>query len=951
LKFYKHILLYFVILSHFLKVEAQNAVFWHDYQLKNMSLDEKIGQLFMVAAYSNKDADHTIQIENLITNYHIGGLIFFQNDPLKQAYLTNYYQSISKTPLMIGIDGEWGLSMRLQKTQKFPYSITMGALSSDSLVYEVGVAIAQQCKRLGIHINFAPDIDINNNPNNPIIGFRSFGDNKEKVAKYGAAYSKGMMSEGVLSCAKHFPGHGDVGVDSHHDLPVVNKSRKEIDTLELYPFKYLIKDGVASIMVAHIHYPALDNRPNRSTSLSKYVIDTLLKKELNFQGLVFTDALNMKGVAKHFAPGYVDLEAFLAGNDILLFSENVPLAISLIKEAILNGQITEDELNKRVAKILYWKQFAGLDHYAPIDFKNLNTDLLNSQYDGLLQNVANQSVTLVQDAKKLLPLDKHHKTMVIAFGDLNFSEWQKTLKKHQNIHFVRVPKGIPINKQNQLFIELSSYKNIVISLHQPKVWNQQSAGFENSDILWINQLAKTKKVVLVNFASPYVLSKFDGNITLINAYEDETYYQKSSADLIFGKLKNKSQLPVKISIQTPTIDLPTTKGFKANVMGVDTNILKNIAPIAKQLIDKKGAPGCRIIALKDGQVIYNEAFGHLNYDKKKKVNDSTIYDIASITKIAATTLSVMKLYDDGKLNLSQTLGFYLPELKNTNKANLIISDVLQHRAGLKAWIPFYKETLPYIDSIYCSKEDSAFCIKVADNFFMLRANKDTLYKRILSSELESKTYRYSDLSMMLMQLVVERISGKPLDEFVYQNFYQPMGLRNIGYNPWKTHDLKNIAPTQQDRLFRQQEICGYVHDPGAAMLGGVSGHAGIFSTAQDLAMLMQMLNDGGMYNGKQFIQASTIQKFTVYQRNDSRRGLGFDKPDFSGNTSPSSIYGSPLTFGHTGFTGTCTWVDPKYNLVFVFLSNRICPDEENKELINGNYRTKIQDILYKAIGL
>jgi beta-N-acetylhexosaminidase len=916
-----------------------------------MSLDEKIGQLFMVAAYSNKGADHTIQIENLITNYHIGGLIFFQNDPLKQAYLTNYYQSISKTPLMVGIDGEWGLNMRLQKTQKFPYAITMGALNSDSLVYEVGVAIAQQCKRLGIHINFAPDIDINNNSNNPIIGFRSFGDNKEKVAKYGAAYSKGMMSEGVLSCAKHFPGHGDVGVDSHHDLPVVNKSKSEIDTLELYPFKYLIKDGVASIMVAHIHYPALDNRPNRSTSLSKYVIDTLLKKELHFQGLVFTDALNMKGVAKHFAPGYVDLEAFLAGNDVLLFSENVPLAISLIKNAILNGQISEEDLNKRVAKILYWKQFAGLDHYKPIDLKKLNADLLNLQYDKLLQNVANQTVTLVQDSKKLTPINKNNKTVVIAFGDLTNSEWQKHLKKHQNIHFIQVPKGIAVSKQNQLFIELSSYKNIIVSLHQPKVWSQQTSGFESTDIEWINKLSKTKKIILVNFASPYVLSKFDGNITLINAYEDETFYQKASADLIYGTLRNKSQLPVKINIQTPTINLPTTKGFKANAMGVDTNILKDIAPIAKQLIDKKGAPGCRIIALKDGQVIYNEAFGHLNYDKRKKVNDSTIYDIASITKIAATTLSVMKLYDEGKLNLSQTLGFYLPELKNTNKANLIISDILQHRAGLKAWIPFYKETLPYIDSIYCTKEDSAFCIKVADNFYMLRANKDTLYKRIFSSELESKTYRYSDLSMMLMQLVVERISGKPLDEFVYQNFYQPMGLRNIGYNPWKTHDLKNIAPTQQDRLFRQQEICGYVHDPGAAMLGGVSGHAGIFSTAQDLAMLMQMLNDGGMYNGKQYIQASTIQKFTVYQRNDSRRGLGFDKPDFSGKTSPSSIYGSPLTFGHTGFTGTCAWVDPKYNLVFVFLSNRICPDEENKELINGNYRTKIQDILYKAIGL
>ncbi len=934
-----------------LKSNAQDADFWYDHQLKKMTIDEKIGQLFMVAAYSNKEASHTAQIEELILKYHIGGLIFFQNSPLKQAYLTNYYQSLSNTPLMIGIDGEWGLSMRLQNTQKFPYAITLGALPNDSLVFQYGSALAKQCKRLGIHINFAPDIDINNNPNNPIIGFRAFGDKKEKVAKFGTAYSNGMLSEGVLSCAKHFPGHGDVSIDSHKDLPVVNKTLAELDTLELYPFRELIKNGVASIMVAHLQYPALDNRPNRSTSLSKFVIDTLLKQTMKFEGLVFTDALNMKGVAKHFAPGYVDLEAFLAGNDVLLFSENVPLAFELIKSAILNAQISEDELNHRVRKILKWKEFAGLNNYAPIDLDSLTIDLQGKENEALIQSIANQTITLFSDSKNLIPINKNEKTALVTIGDLDQSMWSEYLKKHDNVKVIRLAKGSPLSKQNQAIISLSEYKQVIISLHQPKVWNQQTAGFENTDIQFINQLANKKKLIVVNFANPYVLAKFNKNITLINAYEDLSYFQKASADVLYGIIKPVGTLPVFITPQTPTINLPTTKNYKANALGVDSTILKDIDPIVSQLIDKKGAPGCRIIAIKDGQVIYNKSFGHLNYDKSTRVNEQTIYDIASITKIASTTLAVMKLFDEGRLDLNKTIGDYVPQAIGTNKGSLVISEVLQHRAGLKAWIPFYKETLPFIDSIYCAKEDSAYCIKVADNFFMLKANKDTLYKRIFTSPLESRVYRYSDLGLMLMQLVVENITGQALDEYVSTHFYKPMQLNSMGYNPWKIHDRNNIAPTQMDRLFRQQEICGYVHDPGAAMLGGVSGHAGVFSNAQDLAQLMLMINDGGTYKGKEYIKSSTIQRFTAYQRGDSRRGLGFDKPDFSGNTSPASIFGSPLTFGHTGFTGTCAWADPKYNLVFVFLSNRICPDEENKELINGNYRIKIHDILYKSIGL
>ncbi len=944
---FKILFLSFVFLFYFQSAQAQNVDFWYDAQLKKMTIDEKIGQLFMVAAYSNRDAAHTAEIDNLILNYHIGGLIFFQNDPLKQAYFTNYYQAQSTVPLMIGIDGEWGLAMRLQNTQKFPYALTLGALTNDSLMYQVGAAIALQCKRIGIHINFAPDVDINTNPKNPVIGFRSFGDNKYRVAQLGAAYSKGMMSEGVLSCAKHFPGHGDVAVDSHHDLPVVDKALSQIDTAELYPFYYAIKEGVAAMMIGHINYPQLDNRPNRSASLSAYVIDTLLKQRMHFEGLVFADAMNMKGVAKYYTGGEADLEAFKAGNDVILFSDNVVAGINRIKRAISEGAITEKELDQRVLKILKYKQNVGLNQYQPIELNNLENDLKGDENKALLQTVANQTVSVIKDQKYVLPLHSAKHTVAICIGEAKGSQWSTYLKAKGIHEVIQVEKNTSEKNIQAVLKKVEHATHVIVSLHSPKVWSQQSAGYTANDFKLIQMLAAKKNTIVIGFCNPYAMQYVNKKAAMIAGYEDLDPYHQAAIQILFGHLKSNGLLPVKIDLST-THTLPTVNTASTSTINFET--LQSIDGIVAQLMQKRGAPGCRVLALKDGKEIFNKSYGYLNYNKKKAVNDSTIYDIASITKIASTTLVIMKLYDEGKLNLEATLGTYLPQAKGTNKENLVIADILQHRAGLTAWIPFYKETLPFIDSIYCAKADSAYCIKVADKFFMLKANKDTIYKRVFASALESSTYRYSDLSMILMQLVVEKISGVPLDEYVKNNFYKPMGLQHIGYLPWKTHDLANIAPTQEDRLFRQQEICGYVHDPGAAMLGGVGGHAGVFSTVADLGAIMQMLNDGGLYKGKQYISKATIVKFTSYQRSDSRRGLGFDKTDLSGKTSPASTMGSALMFGHTGFTGTCAWADPKCNLVFVFLSNRICPDEENKELINGNYRTRIQDVLYKAIG-
>jgi beta-N-acetylhexosaminidase len=920
------------------RLNAQVPEFWYEYQLKQMSLDEKIGQLFMVAAYSNKDAQHTLDLENQVLNYHVGGLVFFQNDPLKQAYLSNYLQSISKVPLMLGIDAEWGLAMRLQHTQKFPYAITLGALQKDSLAFEIGAAIGRDLKRLGMHINFAPDVDINVNPKNPIIGFRAFGDDKKRISFTADAFSKGMLSEDVLSCAKHFPGHGDVHTDSHLDMPEVDKSYQQLDTSEFYPFKYLIQQGVPSIMVAHIFYPQLDSRPNRPASLSKYIIDTVLRQKMNFDGLVITDALNMKGVSKYYEPGFLELEAFLAGNDVLMFSENVPKAFELIKDAILKGLVSEAELDRRVTRILKWKKVAGLDQYKPIETSHLLKDLNSNKNDNLLQSVANQTVEIVRDPQDLIRQLENSKTVFVTVGDLLESSWKTEASAHGFSHFISMDKDANAEKQGGLLNKLGPYSTVVISLHQAKFWKQEKAGYTENDFALIKLLAKKKKVIVVGFCNPYVLQYLPDNVTVVAGYEDLPYFHHAVLDLITGKITQKGKLPIKLRTYS--------NANESTGSIINTNKLNEIDGIVQQLMQKKAAPGCRVLVLREGKEVFNRSYGYLNYDKLRKVNDSSMYDIASVTKIAATTLAVMKLYEEGKIDLQKTLGHYLPQVQGSNKADLVLSEILQHRAGLTAWIPFYKETLPYIDSIYCAIEDSAFCVKVADKLFMLKANKDTIYKRIFDSPLEAKVYRYSDLSMILMQLVVEKVSGKSLDQYVDEKFYKPMGLKYITYNPWKKQKTDNIAPTQSDRLFRQQELCGYVHDPGAAMLGGVSGHAGIFSTASDLAALMQMLVQGGNYNGKEYLKLSTIKKFTSYQNLDSRRGLGFDKPDFTGKISPASTLGSHQMFGHTGFTGTCTWADPKSGLVFVFLSNRICPIEENKELITGNYRTRIQDVIY-----
>ena len=939
---------------------------WVDSVINSMSIDEKIGQLFMVAAYSNKGQEHIDKINYLIKNYHIGGLIFFQGGPVRQANLTNKYQINSKIPLLIAADWEWGLAMRLDSTIRYPRQMMLGAIQNNQLIYEMGVEIAKQCNRIGTQVNFAPVIDINNNPKNPVIGSRSFGENRENVANKGYYYAKGLQDNNILATGKHFPGHGDTDTDSHKALPIINHNRARLDSVELYPFKQLFNAGLGGVMVAHIHIPALDSTKNIATTLSKKVSTDLLKTELGFKGIAFTDALNMKGVSSYFEPGVVDLMALKAGNDILLFPKSVEKAVAKIKDAIAKGEINEDYINERVRKILAVKYWVKLDNYKTIDTKNIYKDLNNNNAKLIKRKLIENAITLVKNNKNYLPfigLDTL-KIASVSVGNAKETEFQKTLKLYANVKSFNINKFAKEEVWNDLSKKLKDYNLIIVSFHKTNRIPKKNYGISFASMKQVEKLAKIHNVVIDVFANPYSLKHFeniDNFKAVIVSYNDWKLTQNISAQVLFGGIAVKGKLPISINskysegvgvlINKP-IRLKYTSPTDANMRG---DLLYKIDSIAINGITEKAYPGCQIIAAKDGKIFYNKSFGTQKYDRKIKIDEYSIYDIASITKVVATTASLMKLYDEDKFDFNKTLSDYLPELDSTNKANLLIKDVLTHQARLTAWIPFYLKTIKNDSikkAIYSNSLTKNKSTIVADNLYILNSFKDTMFQRIYKSKLrKKKEYKYSDLGFYLMQQVIETQTKESLDKYVYNNFYSKIGAYTMGFNPLNRFAKEQIVPTENDTYFRNQLIQGYVHDMGSAMMGGVAGHAGVFCNANDLAKIMQMFLNYGSYGGQEYIKPSTIELFSTCQFcPENRRGLGFDKPLMPHQgAGPTCDLVSEKSYGHTGFTGSYAWVDPENGILYIFLSNRIYPDMENKKLIKMGIRTKIQEVIYKSI--
>ena len=942
---------------------------WTDSVLNSLSNEEKIAQLMVVRAHSNLGADHVAKVTNDIKQYNVGALCFFQGGPVRQANLTNLYQSIAKTPLMVTIDGEWGLGMRLDSVTKFPYQLTLGSVSDENLIYRMGLAVGDQCKRIGVHVNYAPVVDINNNPNNPVIGYRSFGEDKYKVSKYGVAYMKGMQDAGIMACAKHFPGHGDVDVDSHYDLPVINKTTKELDSMELVPFRAIFDAGVGSVMIAHLSIPSIDNTKNVATSISKNSVTDLLRNKMGYQGLTFTDALEMKGVAKYFPGGTIAVEALIAGNDMLCLPASVPETIEAVKKAIADKRLTWEDINAKVRKVLMSKYNLGLNQTQFVDTKNLLEDL-NAKTDAIRYEVAQGSLTLLTEARFTasrndyaeIPLTaKQKKIAYVGIGTTELNAFGKRMKDDLDANVFLLSYKDGKEKADEILKEVQKdgkYDAIIIGVHNYSLRPAENFGLSPVALNLYKELNFIKTITLT-FGNVLATKNFCDAWTLVACYQDDDITQQAAADLLEGRIKSVGKLPVSVCrfkfgegivYGKPK---PTKEEMKVKMQVIDSIALDGIA--------KKAFPGCVILAVHKGDIVYHKAFGNYEYNSSSPaMSPESIFDLASVTKISATTVSVMKLYEEGRLKLDDKLKDYLSWVKGTNKEDLKIDDILLHQAGLIPFIAFYKETIDAgtgnpNPAIYSSKQQKGYGVRVAENIYLRNDWQDTMMYRILKSPLGPKNkYVYSDNDFIFLGKIVEEITGMTLDQYAQKTFYEKIGMYSTGFKPRNRYQLECLVPTETEKHFRQQTTRGDVHDEGASMFGGVAGHAGLFSNAYDLSLLYQMLLNGGELNGVRYLKPETIKFFTAYHSKVSRRGFGFDKPEKDNalrkDPYPSSL-ASAETFGHTGFTGTCVWVDPKADLVYIFLSNRVYPTRDNGKLSNMGIRGKIQDAIYRAIGI
>ena len=946
----------------------KDAQRWADSVQSTMSLDEQIGQLIMVAAYSNRDSTHLQELASLVTDYGVGGLIFFQGAPMAQSNMLNQLQHLSKVPLWVGMDAEWGHGMRLDSTMKFPHQLTLGAIRDDEAIYEMGLAIGRQFKRLGMHMNYAPVLDVNNNIENPVINFRSFGENRSNVATKGVAYIRGLQDEGIMAVGKHFPGHGDVTVDSHLDLPVIPHTRRRIDSLELFPFDAAIRSGVSGIMVGHLSVPVLDATSNLPTTLSKPTVTDVLRDSLQFDGMIMTDALNMGGITRHFEPGVIEAKALEAGNDLLLFPGDVPAAVSGIQAALRSGSLSARDIREKCRRVLVLKYQLGLSEPDFVDLEGLWEDLNGIEDSLLLRKLYRSALTVLKNDSSMLPL-KRLDTLRIAslnIGTSNPDIWQERLGMYTEVdHFVlrhdRIAEDGP-----GLLEKLDQYNLLVLGVDSLSKWPGKNYGVGSDLPPFITALTSSIPTVLTWFNNPYGLSRLEstsGIKALIVGYQEEEVVRDFAAQLVFGGISANGRLPVSVRPEFPEGSGMDVEGeLRLSYMwpeeaGLDRQVLElGLDSIANYALEEGVAPGIQVFVAKDQKVVYHSAFGYHTYDSLKSVVRDDLYDLASITKVTGALPALMRLHDQGKFSLDASLGMYLDDFEKGNKKDIPMRRILSHNARLEAWIPYWRTTLKkngkFKRKTLSADSSEVYSIKLTDRLFLYQDYKANIYKQIRKSKLlPDAGYVYSGLSFYLYPEIVSSLTGEDFETHLASTFYRPLGAKTITYNPYKQFKLDRIIPTEVDTFFRKELIHGKVHDEGAAMMDGVSSNAGLFATANDLAKLMQMYMNMGTYGGERYISANTMEKFTFchYCEEGNRRGLAFDKPVLENKENGSTaIDASPSSFGHSGYTGTFAWADPEAGILFIFLSNRVHPTRENRKLYELSIRPRMHQVVYDA---
>lgn len=930
---------------------------WVAQQLTAMSTEEKIAQSFMVACWSNRGEEHMQEIEDQVVNDKIGGVIFFQGERQNLVDGIDRLQKKAKTPLLIGMDAEWGVAMRIFGEDRFPYAQTIGAANDVNLTKKMGEYMAIECDMLGIHLNFAPVADVNSNPKNPVIGFRAFGSDASHVSRHVTAFVQGMEGQHVLSCIKHFPGHGDTDKDSHWELPTVSHTEAEFRSIDFAPFKSGIAAGTSAVMVAHLNVPSLDDSGTPS-SLSKKVIQNYLRKELGFKGLIVSDALNMKAVSEKYGKEEVVAKAYSAGCDILLYPESVSEAIKLIKKKVDADEIEMSEVDAHCKRVLHAK-------YKAIVAK----PMVKREDPTVKRNLAcaqvyEKAMVVLKNNNDALPLDRLDQKIVrISVGThaMAFRESIDRYAKVEHHHFYTCGEAVERLKDKSW----NGSDVILVDFHSNAQRAKDNYGFGDWQKL-AQMFPVNAKVITTFFGNPLVLSASDQlpeNIdACLLAYENHDLAQDRAGQFIMGAFDVNGKLEISINDTWKKGAGLSVKGngrLKYTVpeeLGISSAKLAEIDAIVDNAIRSKALPGCQIVVAVKGKVIYRKAFGTTMYEEGDSVTNDHIYDIASITKIASSTMSLMKLKSEGKFDVNSTLGELVPEIVGSGEyAKLKATDMLTHQAGLTPWIAFYKSTLSegqLKGDIYSSVKKEGFSVQVAESIWIRDDYGKIMLKKILDTPLSGqKKYEYSDLGYYFFKAYIEKTTGMTQDKYVESAIYRPLGLRRMTYLPLNKFRKSEIVPTENDKEFRKQVIHGYVHDPGAAMVGGVGGHAGLFSNATDLAALMQVLLNKGQVGSFSLIDKEVVEKWTNCQYcPKNRRGLGFDKPTIDKKGGPTSSLVSSTSFGHSGFTGTLAWADPEFGVNYVFLSNRVYPDAENKKIQSMSIRTEIQRVIYEALA-
>ena len=926
--------------------------------LDRLTLEEKIAQLLIIRVNSTDDEQYNKELVELVARVQPGGVCFFKGNPTPEARLTKRLQAVSNVPLFVAIDGEWGPAMRLDSCVAFPRQMTLGALSeeNDSLIYQMGLEVAEQCKAVGINLNFAPCIDINNNSRNPVINSRSFGENRDKVCRKATLYMHGMQDGGIVTSLKHFPGHGDTESDSHLSLPTIRKNRIELDEMELYPYRQLINENPDMVMVGHLNIPALDSTAQSVSSLSYPIVSQLLKKELGYNGLIITDGMEMKGVRnQNRFEGDVEIRALLAGVDVLLLPGETDSVIAAIKKAVEEGVIPEELINERCLRVLQFKESRGITNYTSTSSAEIIQWMNRPEAVWVNRQIEEKALTLLKNEDNILPLNAKtaENTAFLCVDRKPYQSQYKQIVGEYNLPYFYMDKKISAKEQTNILTKLAPYKQIVVAFGGSNQLGGSGYGIDMSSVRLLNRLAKEKQVILIHLGNPYALNYFDSLTNyraVIGAYQFTPTTVAAAMKACFGQVVCEGTLPVSINEYPAGSGILMSKTVE-NFSALPADITQSLDKMLQDGIQNRIYPGCAVIALHHGQPVYHKVFGYLDYNRQDKVTPQTMYDVASLTKVAATTLAVMKLYDNHEIHLTDKIGKYLPYLAGTDKASLTLEELLTHTSGMPAFIPFYK-SIQGDERYLRAYKTNNFQVQVADNLYLRNDYPDTIRYKVAHCKLKEKKYEYSDLNFLLLKDMVETVTMRPIEEFLAENFYRPMGLSHTSFRPLQHGFSKQeIAPTEEDLTFRKQLVHGYVHDQTAALMNGNAGNAGLFTTAEELAAIFLMLQNGGVYDGTRYLSEATVKEFTkMHSMHGCHvRGYGFHTPKAPGESSIVPATASTHTFGHQGFTGTVVWCDPDEELIFVFLSNRVCPTAEPNKLAQSKIRLKVHDLIYQAI--